>query len=172
MEISLELLQDKDAQDLFDFESANRTFFEKMVPDRGNSYYEWETFMEGHLELLAEQAEGLCYFYLVKDVYGNIAGRVNLVDLDTEAATAEIGFRIGEAFVGKGIASSALKLLLSTETDLKQIHAKTTTVNKSSQKVLAKNGFINMGISEEEFELNGEWMKFVHYVWVKKEFEK
>ncbi|HSJ39142.1 MAG TPA: hypothetical protein VK945_13120 [Planococcus sp. (in: firmicutes)] len=59
MEISLELLQEKDAQDLFDFEMKNREFFEKMVPGRGDSNYTWETFMERHRDLLAEQGNRL-----------------------------------------------------------------------------------------------------------------
>ncbi|WP_422124476.1 GNAT family N-acetyltransferase [Planococcus sp. X10-3] len=166
MEISLHILQEKDARDLLNFELENRTFFEKMVPGRGDSYYLWDTFKERHRELLAEQESGLCHFYLIKDEDGNIAGRINLFDIDAAAGTAEIGFRIGQAYGGKGIGNRSLNLLLSTESSLKQIRAKTTTVNKASQKVLENNGFIHMGISDEEFEMNGEWMKFVHYVWI------
>lgn len=167
MEISLELLQEKDAEDLFDFEIKNREFFEQSVPGRGDSYYTWDAFLKRHRDLLAEQAEGHCQFYLVKDGYGNIAGRINLVDIDAKAGTAEIGFRVGEAFGGKGIGNRALELLLSTDSSVEQIRAKTTTVNKSSQRVLEKNNFINMWISDEEFEMNGGKMKFVHYLWIK-----
>ncbi|MFD1032619.1 GNAT family N-acetyltransferase [Metaplanococcus flavidus] len=172
MEISIRLLQEKDAPDLFQFEIENREFFERMVPGRGDSFYTWHTFLKRHRELLAEQESGLGSFYLVKDPDGQIAGRINLVDIDAEAGTAEIGFRIGEAYGGKGIGNRALEMLLSTETDMKQIHAKTTTVNKVSQKVLEKNGFIHMGISDEELKMNDEKMKFVHYVWINKDFEK
>ena len=168
MESSLGLLKEEDAQDLFRFETVNRAFFEKMVPGRGDSYYTWETFKERHRELLTEQASGVCRFYLVKDPEGNIAGRINLVDIDAEASTAEIGFRMGETYGGKGIGNRALGLLLSTDFAVDKIYAKTTTVNKSSQKVLERNGFIHMGISDEEFEMNGEKMRFVHYVWVRK----
>lgn len=168
MDITLELLKYEDAEDLFHFETGNRSFFEKMVPGRGDSYYTWEIFQERHRELLAEQASGLCCFYLVKDFEGNIAGRINLVDIAAAAGTAEIGFRMGENFGGKGLGSRALSLLLSTDSAVDKIHAKTTTVNKSSQRVLEKNGFIHMGISDEEFEMNGEKMKFVHYLWVRK----
>lgn len=65
-----------------------------------------------------------------------------------------------------------MNLLLSTESSVKQIQAKTTTVNKASQKVLENNGFIHMRIIDEEFEMNGERMKFVHYVWINRDFEK
>lgn len=166
MEISLGLLQENDAEELLKFERVNRFFFEKMVPGRGGDYYQWETFIQRHRELLEEQERGVCRFYLIKDPDGNIAGRINLVDIDEEAGMAEVGFRLGESYGGKGIGSNALNLLLSTESNLKRIHAKTTTVNKSSQKVLEKNGFIHMGISDDEFEMNGEKMRFVRYLWV------
>ncbi|QHJ70004.1 GNAT family N-acetyltransferase [Planococcus halotolerans] len=169
MEILLSLLQESDAEKLLEFERVNRRFFEKMVPGRGDDYYQWTTFLERHRELLEEQERGVCRFYLVKDPDGNIAGRINLVDIDAASGTAEVGFRLGENYGGKGIGSKALSLLLSTESDLKQIHAKTTTVNKSSQRVLEKNGFIHMGISDDEFEMNGEKMRFVRYLWVSNE---
>nr|WP_205854507.1 GNAT family protein [Planococcus halotolerans] len=166
MEISLSLLQENDAEELLEFETENRRFFEKMVPGRGDDYYQWAIFLERHRELLEEQERGICRFYLAKDPDSNIVGRINLVDIDEATGTAEIGFRLGENYGGKGLGSIALHLLLSTESNLKQIHAKTTTVNKSSQKVLEKNGFIHMGISDDEFEMNGEKMRFVRYLWV------
>lgn len=167
MEISINLMQEMDAPDLFDFELENRNFFETMVPSRGADYYIWDTFMKRHRELLNEQESGLSHFYLVKDVDGRIAGRINLVDIDTAMSTAEIGFRIGKADAGKGIGTHALWQLLSTVSTIKHIHAKTTTVNKGSQKILEKNGFIQLKVSDDEFELNGQKMKFVHYLWEK-----
>lgn len=172
MEVSLNLLQESDAEALFEFETENISFFEQMVPGRGDDYFTWATFLKRHQELLKEQERGFTHFYLIKDSSGNIAGRINLVDIDAAAGTAEIGFRVGESHVGKGIGNKALNLLLNIAPAVDKIHAKTTTVNKASQKVLEKNGFIHMGISDEEFEMNEQKMKFVHYMWIKKDFEK
>ena len=171
MAISLSLLQEKDAAELFNFEVQNRWFFEKMVPSRGDDYYSWEIFLERHRDLLNEQEHGLSQFYLVKDGTGKIAGRMNLIDIDKENSKAEIGFRIGEAHVGKGIGNSALRLLLDAPLTVKRIAAKTTTVNIASQKVLEKNGFIRIGIDDEEFEMNAQKMKVVHYLWDKENQE-
>ncbi|WP_416145609.1 GNAT family N-acetyltransferase [Planococcus koreensis] len=168
MEISIHILQEVDAQELFDFEIKNRGFFERMVPGRGDDYYIWESFIKRHQALLDEQVSGLSHFYLIKDTAGKIVGRINLVDIDQTIGTAELGFRVGEAFVGKGIGNKALRLMLSTDLDIKQITAKTTTVNKASQKVLQNNGFAQTAIGEEEFEMNGQKMKFIHYLWKKK----
>ena len=167
MKISLSLLQESDAEELYEFEVQNRRFFEKMVPSRGDGYYTWETFVERHRDLLDEQANGLSQFYLVKDEEGKIAGRINLIDIDKENSVAEIGFRIGEVHVGKGIGKNALRLLLEAPLAVKQIAAKTTTVNIASQKVLEKSGFIRIGIGDEAFEMNEQMMKFVHYLWEK-----
>lgn len=166
MDISLNLLQESDAEALLEFETENRSFFEKMVPSRGDDYYAWTTFGKRHQELLEEQERGLSYFYLIKDSAGNIAGRINLVDIDAAAGTAEIGFRVGESHAGNGIGNKALNLLLNTQSAVDKVHAKTTTVNKASQKMLEKNGFIHMSISDEEFAMNGEKMRFVHYLWI------
>ncbi|MDN3450692.1 GNAT family N-acetyltransferase [Planococcus sp. APC 3906] len=162
------MLQEVDAQDLFDFEIKNRGFFERMVPSRGDDYYIWESFIKRHQALLNEQQTGLSHFYLIKDTAGKIVGRINLVDIDITPGTAELGFRVGESFVGKGIGNKALSLLLNTDLDIKRITAKTTTVNKASQKVLQNNGFVQTAMDNEEFEMNGQKMKFIHYLWKKK----
>lgn len=167
MKITLNLLQKNDAEKLFEFEVDNQLFFEEMVQSRGEDYYTWEIFRDRHQELLKEQESGCSRFYLVKDSEGNIVGRVNLVDIDPTASSAELGFRIGMIHAGKGIGRRALHMLLTEESTLEKIYAKTTTVNIASQKVLKKNGFIQQGISDEKFEMNGQKMKFIHYSWEK-----
>lgn len=167
MEISITLLVKVDEEELFKFETENRRFFEKMVPSRGNDYYTIENFTLRHQELLKEQASGLSSFYLIRNNGGNIVGRINLVDIDKKNKRATIGFRVGEAFVGQGVGNRAVNLLLKTESSVGQIHGKTTAVNLASQKVLEKNNFQKVGGDEEEFEMNGQKMKFVHYLWKK-----
>ncbi|MDJ0332866.1 GNAT family protein [Planococcus sp. S3-L1] len=163
MEISLNLLQEVDAEALFKFESENRWFFEEMVPSRGDDYYTFETFLRRHQELLKEQKNGLSYFYLITNDAGEILGRINLVDKKDNIA--DIGFRVGATHVGKGIGNQALNLLLKTDLSVKQIRGKTTTVNHASQKVLERNGFKQVRVGDEEFEMNGEIMRFTHYLW-------
>ncbi|MGE6415901.1 GNAT family N-acetyltransferase [Planococcus kocurii] len=92
-----------------------------------------------------EQQNGLSNFYLIKNNSGEIVGRVNLVDIDKRNNIADIGFRIGAEYVGKGIGNQALKLFLKTDLSVKQIRGKTTTVNQASQKVLEKNDFKQVG---------------------------
>ncbi|MFB7159285.1 GNAT family N-acetyltransferase [Lysinibacillus sp. NPDC056232] len=164
MKISINSLQESDAEKLLEFEKNNRQFFEQMVPSRGEDYYNFETFQLKHRELLAEQEEEKSRFYLIRDNAGNIIGRINLVDIDTTNNIAEVGYRIGKEYGGKGIGAKALKLLLETEISVKKIKAKTTTNNIASQRVLEKNGFKQVCIDDDEFEMNGQKLQFIDYL--------
>ncbi|MEY9979517.1 GNAT family N-acetyltransferase [Lysinibacillus sp. RC79] len=164
MEISIDSLQERDAEELYQFEKNNRQFFEQMVPSRGEDYYNFETFKLRHRELLAEQQEEKSKFYLIRDNSGNIIGRINLVDIDTTNDIAEVGYRVGQEYGGKGIGARALKLLLETEISVKKIKAKTTTNNIASQRILEKNGFKQVCISDDKFEINGQKLQFIDYL--------
>ena len=130
MDVFIEKLHVTDAEDLFNFEVENRTFFEKMVPTRGDEYYNFETFKKRHETLLKEQVIGSSYFYLIKDKHNSILGRINLVDIDKHKKIGYLGYRVGQVHTGKGIANKALKLLLEiiSDEDVKQIKATTTII--------------------------------------------
>lgn len=167
MDILLRKLDTKDAEGLFQFELENRTFFETMVPTRGDDYYNFEFFKERHKALLDEQNQEGSYFYLIKDQMGSILGRMNLIDIDKTQNLGHVGYRVGERYIGKGIANNALKLLLEivSKKGIEKIKAKTTDNNKASQRVLEKNGFKREGTGDEEFD--GQKLKFVYYTWSK-----
>ncbi|WP_421384063.1 GNAT family N-acetyltransferase [Bacillus salacetis] len=163
MELYLEQLVQEDAEKLYAFECENRSFFEIMVPGRGDDYYRYHTFLERHQALLDEQRLELSFFFLIKDKSGEILGRLNLVDIDKGTGTGHIGYRVGEAFTGRGIAERSVNLLLrdSEKYHVKEIQAKTTVNNIPSQKVLLRNGFLF--INSEEDPHSGE--TFLCYVW-------
>lgn len=165
IDISIDRLNEQDAEALFKFECNNRTFFEQTVPGRGDDYYSFGTFEVRHMELLKEQEDAISSFYLIKDGSGIIVGRINLVDIDPINGTAHVGYRMGEAFTQKGIANQALKLLvnLAPELFVTEIHAKTTSDNMASQKVLVKNGFERVSINEENNAYTGQKLTFYHY---------
>jgi len=168
LKIYIEKLQVMDAENLLEFEVENRAFFEEMVPTRGDDYYIPEFFMKKHEAMLEEQALGISLFYLIKNQEGEILGRINVVDLDATNKVGHLGYRVGQIYTGKGVANQALKLLLETlaDTEIKQIEAKTTTNNIASQKVLEKNGFERVAGYNEEFEIEGKKLSFIHYIWV------
>lgn len=159
-----------DAKQLFQFELANRAFFEKTVPTRGDDYYHFENFQTKLKDLLHEQDQEISYFYLIRNEQNSIVGRINLTDIDTSQKLGYLGYRIGESSIGKGLASKALQLLLNSiaQEGIQQIKAQTTTHNIASQKVLEKNGFQYIATDQEEFEMNGQKLRFVYYMWHQK----
>jgi [ribosomal protein S5]-alanine N-acetyltransferase len=168
MIVRIEKLQETDAEPLFQFEVENRSYFRTIVPDRGDDYYHYESFKNKLDQLLLEQSQGLSTFYLIRDESSTILGRINLVDFDASNGKAELGYRIGERYSGKGIASIALKLLLdemSKNLDVKHITARTTKDNVASQKILTKNGFTYTYTDRDEVFLNGKEVKLLHYQW-------
>ncbi|MEH7390152.1 GNAT family N-acetyltransferase [Bacillus sp. JJ1503] len=170
MKILIVKLSEADFERLFTFEVENRAFFETMVPSRGDDYYEYNTFKLKNEALLEEQDLGVSHFYLIKGENGSILGRINLVDIDPVESVGSVGYRIGEAHTGKGIANHALKMLLEAAPELgvKCIKAMTATYNAASQKVLEKNGFIQRAASEEELNMNEE-NEFIYYIWSKED---
>ncbi|MED4751832.1 GNAT family protein [Brevibacillus choshinensis] len=166
MLINITPLRMEDAIELYQFESSNRAFFEKMVPSRGEDYYRYEHFLQSLEQLLEEQEAGLSLFTLIRDEAGMIVGRMNVVDMDREKGTGHIGYRVGEAVAGKGVASLALTLLLKEAAErygMTKLYAKTTRDNIPSQKVLLKHGFELVSVEPDAAEWDGKKEDFLHY---------
>lgn len=139
-----ERLRTDHADALFAFERANRAYFARTVPDRGDAYF--AGFADRHRALLAEQEAGVCHFHLVFDTEGESVGRINLVDvLD---GSAELGYRIGERAAGRGLATAAvgeIRRLAAGPYGLRELTALTTLDNPASTTVLTRNGFTATG---------------------------
>ncbi|MFD4655143.1 GNAT family N-acetyltransferase [Kitasatospora sp. NPDC058444] len=138
--ITLEPLRPDHAEAVLAFERANRAYFARTVPDRGDAYF--AAFADRHAALLAEQAEGTCRFHVVLDAAGLLVGRVNLVDL--AGGGAELGYRVAESAAGRGVARAAVAeacRLAATVYGLTALTAVTTVDNPASQAVLLRNGF-------------------------------
>ncbi|MFF3008108.1 GNAT family N-acetyltransferase [Kitasatospora sp. NPDC057940] len=137
---NLERLRPDHADALLAFELANRAWFARTVPDRGDAYF--AEFPARHAALLAEQDAGACRFHVVLDAAGAVLGRVNLVDIAD--GTAELGYRVGEHATGRGVATTAvaqLCRLAAADYALTSLTAVTTLDNLASQAVLTRNGF-------------------------------
>ncbi|MFD0272293.1 GNAT family N-acetyltransferase [Kitasatospora sp. NPDC127111] len=142
--IRLERLRADHADAVLAFERANREYFARSVPDRGDAYF--HRFAERHAALLAEQDAGICHFHLVVDEGGALLGRVNLVDV--EHGEAELGYRIGERAAGRGVATAAVLevcRLAAAEYGLSALTARTTLDNAASMAVLRRTGFAAVG---------------------------
>ena len=147
----LELVRADHEEALLAFEQENREYFAAVIPDRGDEYF--AEFAARHARLLEWQAAGTEYFHVLVTESGQIAGRVNLVAV--QDASAELGYRIAEAFSGQGLATAAVaevRALAVKSYGLATLRAKVTLDNPASHKVLERNGFVATG----ELVLNGK----------------
>lgn len=142
------------------FELANRAWFEHWVVPRDPSYYTPEA-MRGALNLAQrERSLDISHQYLLKSEDG-IVGRINLTGVQRLAFNkASLGYRIGEGYAGKGIASRAVALLLDEafgQLDFWRIEANSRPENAASVRVLERNGFIQCGRTSRSMLHLGAW---------------
>ncbi|MFJ4002493.1 GNAT family N-acetyltransferase [Streptomyces sp. NPDC090023] len=126
------------------FELSNRDYFAAVVSDRGDEYFARFT---GRFDaLLAEQAAGVCAFYVLVTEDGTVLGRFNLYDLVD--GTADLGYRVAEHATGQGVATAAVRELCGlavTRHALHTLRAATAHENVASRRVLIKAGFVRTG---------------------------
>ncbi|WP_161524684.1 GNAT family N-acetyltransferase [Alteribacter lacisalsi] len=168
MTVYLEALSELAAEELLAFEQENRTYFASVIPDRGDAFFDQDNFMNNLQSLLTETIEGKCQMYTVKTEHNAIAGRINLVNIQTDQAglkTAELGYRIGEAHKGKGFATAAISLALSEASrhKISRVEAMTAVDNIGSQVVLLKNGFHETGIRHASLLFEGNALDGIIY---------
>lgn len=140
----LERLTAAHAPALLEFERAERGWFARWVPDRGDSYFTAEGFAARHAVLLAEQDAGVCRFHVLLDNDGHtVLGRFNLMDL-VPGEDAELGYRLARRAAGRGLATSAVRelcVLARASLGLTRVWADTDTGNTASRALLARAGF-------------------------------
>ena len=167
MEITLEKLDLKHANELYKFELENKLFYEKNWTPRPETYYIKDQFNLIMKELIKEQQQGKCFLYLIRDDTGKLVGRMNLnAQSESKGKAAELGYRMGENDIGKGIAGKAVgKILIIARENLQLeiITAGTAKDNIPSRKILEKNGFILKQITPKAFQINGKWIDDCQY---------
>jgi ribosomal-protein-alanine N-acetyltransferase len=154
----LQRLRPDHAPALLAFELANRAYFAKTIPDRGDDYF--DNFADRHAALLAEQDTGECAFHVLVGDDGAILGRFNLFDL--EDGTAKLGYRVAETAAGHGVATAAvreLRRLATAQYGLRTLMAATTQANVASQRVLVKTGFVPVGPADHLSSGPGTWYR-------------
>lgn len=91
---------------------------------------------------------------------GQFCGMIGLIpQQDVYKLTAEIGYWIGEPFWGKGIATTAVKLVTEYGFDvlnLVRIHTGIFAYNTGSMRVLQKNGYEKDGLFKKSIFKNGK----------------
>ncbi|WP_425254607.1 GNAT family N-acetyltransferase [Janthinobacterium sp. NFX145] len=142
---TIRTLRPDDAAPLLAFEHANRTWFERHIDRRPDAFYSIEGIQAHVAQFLNEHAQGRMHPCVIVDEQGQLIGRANLKDIDGQAQTAEVGYRIGEQQAGKGLATAALYHLIALAQDewrLASLCAYAIDGNAASIRVLERCGFV------------------------------
>lgn len=153
----LELLRADHGPALLAFELENRAYFVKSISDRGDAYF--EEFDERLADLLAAD-DGAYYVQVDED--GSVLGRFNLYFAG--GGVANLGYRVAESAAGRGVATNSVREMceVAAQRGLKTLRAATSLDNVASQKVLKKNGFVEVGPADPA-EIGGQqgtWYEF------------
>ncbi|HTD03620.1 GNAT family N-acetyltransferase [Undibacterium sp.] len=166
--MQLNLLQQRDAEQLLQFESANRAWFDQFIEDRGDWFYTREG-MRAHIADFHEKyAAGSLYPCLVLDDDGHIVGRVNLRDIERQSGTARLGYRVAAHCAGRGVASAAVIQVLEiarVHLHLQQLIAHVSVENLASIRVLEKSGFARTGMRDRKSVVQGRALECHEYLY-------
>lgn len=97
-----------------------------------------------------------------------IGGIGIILNSDVYVMSAEIGYWLGEPFWGQGIGTEAVRQMVEYVFyyfDIVRIYAEVFEINKSSMRVLEKNGFYLEGVRRKAVLKNVKLMD--DYIWVK-----
>ena len=133
-------------------------------PVRPDSYFT----VEGQRAALAEARlryeRGEDYPGLVL-VGGEPAGRMNLNNIVRGASqSATLGYWVDVDHQGRGVATAAVRTVLAvafSELGLHRVEAGTLVHNHASRRVLANNGFTEIGLAPRSVRIAGRWQDHV-----------
>lgn len=155
-----------DAAALLEFELDNRAWFELHVEARHPTFYTLQGVGQHIDEYLEAHARGQWHPCVILHE-GAIAGRANLKDIDAAAGCAEVGYRIAEHAIGKGLATRAVRHLMALASSawrLDRLKADVTVHNAASGKVLEKCGFVQGEHLPQLALVNGTWIGGYQFV--------
>ncbi|KAF0861802.1 GNAT family N-acetyltransferase [Pseudomonas sp. LD120] len=155
-----------DLTDLLAFEEQNRAFFEASINARPPHYYSREGVAEAIVQARQDAEADRGYQFLIRQD-SQLVGRINLHRVQRPYFNcAELGYRVGARFNGRGIARAAVEQVLQQafgELQLSRIEANARPENLGSVRVLEASGFSCYGHSRRSFLLHGQWFDRLHY---------
>lgn len=107
-------------------------------------------------------------------VGSEIVGTVSLKNISHSMGYAEIGYGVAEMHHGRGIATQAVRLLVSKifeETTLRKLIAYVHDRNRASCRVLEKLGFQREGLLREHYIIAGKPVNEILYALLKSEWK-
>ncbi|GAA3562778.1 GNAT family protein [Microlunatus spumicola] len=162
--VAVRLVRPDDAPALAALLVRSRTALAPWDPLRPEVYFTEAGQRRGIADALRVHVSGSSYPGVVL-VDGEPAGRVNLNNLVRGAfESADLGYWVDVAHQGRGVATAAVGALLAVafgELGLHRVQAGTLVDNHPSRRVLAKNGFREIGFAPRYIRIAGRWQDHV-----------
>lgn len=158
-EISLKLIEWKDAGRIFELTEQSREYLRQWLPwlDMTTSEEDTKGFIKSSLDKI-EENKGLTATILFR---GQIVGVASYNEIDWTNRIAYIGYWIGQDFQGHGIITKVAKVLTTyafNELKLNRVDIRAAMGNKKSRAIPERLGFVYEGSLRQ-----AEWL-YDHYV--------
>jgi [ribosomal protein S5]-alanine N-acetyltransferase len=143
----------------------NREFLAPWEPVREESYFTVEGQRDRIVSMLDWERHGIVLPHVILDEDGAVQGRITLTNIVRGPfQSCVVGYWLGEVATGRGLATRAvgeLKQIAFGRLGLHRIEAGTLTHNRSSQRVLERNGFERFGLAPNYLQIDGRWQDHV-----------
>jgi ribosomal-protein-alanine N-acetyltransferase len=162
--VGVRLVRPDDAAALAALVQRNREALAPWEPLHAADYFTEAGQHRVLVQALARQSRDEQHPFVVL-VDGRPAGRINLNDVVRGAfQNAHLGYWVDEQHQGRGVATAAVRDVLAVafgELHLHRVQAGTLVHNHASRRVLAKNGFTEIGFAPRYIRIAGRWQDHV-----------
>jgi len=160
--------QEKDAQSLTGLVSRNKYFWSTYEPLQRPEYYKVDAQykkIQESLYLMDSKREFTFGIYELRT--NNLIGHIALYAVKRlPYSSAFVGYAMDEIYIGKGIVTEAVKMVVRfafEQVGLHRVEAYVSTQNSASIRVLEKSGFQREGLLRKLLYINGQWVD--HYMY-------
>lgn len=171
-ELYLAILEPRHAQELFQLLDNSRDHISKWLtfPTKTTSVEDSLTFIEKSLRRLSENNgywSGIWY-------KGKMAGSIGFLYIDWDARKTEIGYWLGDEYLGMGLATKAAKAFIYhsfEELDLRKVEINVASENGPSRAIPERLGFTKEGSIRNYEKVNGDYHDRILYGLLKDEWK-
>jgi ribosomal-protein-alanine N-acetyltransferase len=164
--LQLRLAEARDADEILDFFTRNREFFERTNPGRPDESYRREYWIE-HVERMRQDFREGRTVHLFAFLHGSpsIVANANLSNIirgNFQAAT--LGYCLDEAHTRRGLMSEVVSELVRYGFEVLRLHrimANYWPENVASGRLLERHGFVREGYARDYLIIGGRWVD--HY---------
>jgi [ribosomal protein S5]-alanine N-acetyltransferase len=154
-----------DADALAELYRSNRDFLAPWEPVRNDDFYTADGQRAVIVDALARHAQGIALPHVILDGADRLAGRIALNNIVRGAfQSCDLGYWVSAAVNGRGLATRAVREMIGaafSALGLHRIQAATLPHNAASRKVLARNGFTQIGMAPEYLYIAGRWQDHI-----------